>query len=424
MPEEQLVAVLAKGQLASHSASDPRGTQLAQGEIQRKPKPFGLLARLFGGGKDEDEDEAAAAPAQAKTAPAKAAAPTRAVASMTPPATPASAKPAEPRSEKIAAVPTPKPAKTETYKPETYQVASADSKPFAKLAVASAGSFGLASTTSKPVILAKDDSPTAKPAIVADDAATTPPPARPAAAASLVAQAEVSANDIINQRGYWQGLPSTEQVEPRPASAAAVGAPRPTPASKRAVATASADPATTASVTPWPLVKDGNNEPVPNALAYAAQPTPIAAARTVPMTPGSSAGTGSSRTTVATQGDTTVAVKRNEDRVAAAPSDAVAPPPAAPAKFKGANVVRVGDRFNDPWMRAMIVSPSAQSHMRTTVYGVQDYRNLGPYMQKPATTVAMTFADDPLFGMYTEKFAGGAVVFTPTVTFHKTAALK
>ena len=87
-------------------------------------------------------------------------------------------------------------------------------------------------------------------------------------------------------------------------------------------------------------------------------------------------------------------------------------------------MVRVGDRFNDPWMRAMIVSPSAQSHMRTTVYGVQDYRNLGPYMQKPATTVAMTFADDPLFGMYTEKFAGGAVVFTPTVTFHKTAALK
>jgi uncharacterized protein YcbK (DUF882 family) len=429
MPEEQLVAVLAKGQLASHSASDPRGTQLAQGEIQRKPKPFGLLARLFGGGKDEEED-AETASAQAKTAPAKATAPARAVASMTPSSTAASAKPAEPRSdksagEKVAAVPmpTPKPAKTETYKPETYQVASADSKAVAKLAVASAGSFGLASTTSKPVILAKDDSPSAKPAIVADDAATTKA-ARPAAAASLVAQAEVSANDIINQRGYWQGLPSTEQVEPRPARAAAVGAPRPTPTPKRAVATASADPATTASVTPWPLVKDGNNEPVPNALAYAAQPTPIAAARTVPMTPGSSAGTGSSRTTVATQGDTTVAVKRNEDRVAAAPSDAVAPPPAAPAKFKGANVVRVGDRFNDPWMRAMIVSPSAQSHMRTTVYGVQDYRNLGPYMQKPATTVAMTFADDPLFGMYTEKFAGGAVVFTPTVTFHKTAALK
>jgi uncharacterized protein YcbK (DUF882 family) len=416
MPEEQLMAVLAKGQLASHNASDPRGTRVAQGEIQRKPKPFGLLARLFGGGKDEEEDEAAAAPAQAKTVPAKA---TRAVASVTGSSATASPKPAEPRSERIAAVPmpTPKPAKTETYKPETYQVASADSKPVARLAFASAGSsFGLASSTSTPVILAKDDAPTAMPSIVADgNAATAPKPARPAQAASLVAQAEMSANDIINQRGYWQGLPSTEPVEPRPASAAAV-APRPTP--KRHAATASADPATTATVTPWALVKGSDNEPVPNALAYAAQPTPIAAARTVPANPGSS------RAAVATQGDTTVAVKRGEDRVAVAPSNAVAPPPAAPAKFKGVTLVRVGDRFNDPWMRAMIVSPSAQSHMRTTVYGVQDYRNLRPHMQKPATTVAMTFADDPLFGMSTEKFAGGAVVFTPTVMFHKTAALK
>jgi uncharacterized protein YcbK (DUF882 family) len=411
MPEEQLVAVLAKGQLASHSASDPRGTQLAQGEIQRKPKPFGLLAKLFGGGKDEDEDEAAAAPAQAKTAPAK---PARAVASMTAPSTAASSAAAstKPASEKIAAVPTPTP---KPAKAETYQVASADSKPVAKLAVASAGSFGLASTTSKPVILAKDDSPTAKPAIVAaDDTATTPKLARPAQAASLVAQAEISANDIINQRGYWQGLPSTEPVEPRPAAAAAVGAPRPTPAPKRAAATASADPATTASVTPWSAVKGGENEPIPNALAYAAQPTPITAARTLP--------TNTARP--ASQGDTTVAVKRSEDRVAAAPSNTAVAPDTTP-KVKRSTLVQVGDRFNDPWMRAMIVSPSAQSHMRTTVYGVQDYRNLGPYMQKPATTVALTFASDPLFGMSTEKFAGNAaVVFTPTVTFHKTAGLK
>ena len=88
-------------------------------------------------------------------------------------------------------------------------------------------------------------------------------------------------------------------------------------------------------------------------------------------------------------------------------------------------MVRVGDRFNDPWMRAMIVSPSAQSHMRTTVYGVQDFRTLGPYLQKPATTVAMTFSDDPHLGMSTDRFAGSAVVFTPTVTFHpRTAAMR
>jgi uncharacterized protein YcbK (DUF882 family) len=407
MPEEQLVAVLAKGQLASHNASDPRGTQVAQGDIQRKPKPFGLLAKLFGGGKDEDEDEAAAAPAKKP-----AAAPTRAVASMTPAPSAAAAKPAE---AKVAAVPLPtrKPAQSEVAKAETYQVASADSQPVAKLVVASAAGFGLASTTYKPVILAKDDSPAAKPAIVAaDDSA--PKSARPAQASSLVAQADMSANDIINQRGYWQGLPASEPAEPRPASAAAVSAQRPAPAAKRA-ATASAEPATTASVTPWAHVK-GDNEPLPNALSYAAQPTPIAGARTMPNA--------NARTATATQGDNTVAAKQSEDRVAVAPSNAAAPTPAALPKVKGANLVRVGDRFNDPWMRAMIVSP--QSHMRTTVYGVQDYRNLGPYMQKPATTVAMTFANDPLFGMSTERFTGGAaVVFTPTVQFHpRTAALK
>ena len=35
-------------------------------------------------------------------------------------------------------------------------------------------------------------------------------------------------------------------------------------------------PATTASATPWPLTDRGGNEPIPNALAYAAQPAPIA----------------------------------------------------------------------------------------------------------------------------------------------------
>jgi len=96
-----------------------------------------------------------------------------------------------------------------------------------------------------------------------------------------------------------------------------------------------------------------------------------------------------------------------------------------PAKGKGVNVVRVGDRFNDPWMRAMIVSPSAQGFMRTTLFGTQDYRHLGSFLQKPASSVVMTFSDDPNLGMDTEKFAGSAVVFISTVTFKaRTASLR
>jgi hypothetical protein len=64
------------------------------------------------------------------------------------------------------------------------------------------------------------------------------------------------------------------------------------------------------------------------------------------------------------------------------------------------------------------------SFMRTTLYG-EDKRTLGPLMQKPSYTVAMSFADDPSPGLSTQKFTGSSVVFTPTVTFMpKTAALR
>jgi hypothetical protein len=240
---------------------------------------------------------------------------------------------------------------------------------------------------------------------------------RPAQAASLVARANATANDIINDRGFWQGLPSAESVEaPQTGAARAAAAPR-RPAG---TAVASADPKTTASVAaaslaPWPLAQRASEAPAPeapapaNALAYAAQPTPIAHARPAPpMGSGKPAAAGP---------QTTVAVKRSDDR----PS--VAEPP--PQQRNGVQVVRPGDRFNDPWMRAMIVSPSAQGFMRTTLYGVQDYRSLGPFFQKPPSSVMMTFSQDPHLGMSTEKFAGSAVGFVSTITFKaRTAALR
>ena len=102
--------------------------------------------------------------------------------------------------------------------------------------------------------------------------------------------------------------------------------------------------------------------------------------------------------------ETTIVAKRSDDRVAGRSAGHAAQDP---------NVVRVGDRFNDPWLRAMIVSPSAQSYMKTTLLGLPDFRNLGPFMQKPAATVMMTFSENPHLGMTSEKFAGSAVVFIP-----------
>jgi hypothetical protein len=60
-------------------------------------------------------------------------------------------------------------------------------------------------------------------------------------------------------------------------SHAAASAPR------RSAALASAELATMASATPWPIAERDNSEPIPSALAYAAQPTSIATARSVPL---------------------------------------------------------------------------------------------------------------------------------------------
>ena len=76
-------------------------------------------------------------------------------------------------------------------------------------------------------------------------------------------------------------------------------------------------------------------------------------------------------------------------------------------------------------MRAMIVSPSAQNFMSTSLMGAPDYRNLGAYLQKPTASVMMTFTDDPYLGLTTERFSGSAVVFVSTVTFNqRTASLR
>jgi hypothetical protein len=136
------------------------------------------------------------------------------------------------------------------------------------------------------------------------------------------------------------------------------------------------------------------------ALAYAAPVAP-AAARPAPAPPVTARPTA--------QPDTTTAIKRSN----------------APSALPVAAAGKVGDRFNDPWMRAMIVSPSAQSFMHTTLFGMTDFRNLAPYLKKPTSSVMMTFSADPHLGMTTDEFAGSAVVFVATVTYNtRTAALR
>src|SRR5262249_29422540 len=221
-------------------------------------------------------------------------------------------------------------------------------------------------------------------------------PASLSARASISATS-ISANDIINDRGYWQGLPSAEAAE---TPQVATSRPTPAPPARRAIASAAA--------ARCPIANRNAGEAIPNALSYAAQPTPIAAARALPMGPATAR-------VASAAAETTIAVKRADDSLT------IAPP-----RAKAVSVIRVGDQFDDPWMRAMIVSPSAQNFMKTTVYGMPDFRIPGPYLQKPASTMMATFSEDPHRGMTSETFSGTAVGFTRTVTFAppRTASLR
>ncbi len=195
---------------------------------------------------------------------------------------------------------------------------------------------------------------------------------------------------MISQRGFWQGAPQAEESGTTTVA-------RTTPARRPAPAE------TTAGIAPWPLAERDRKPGA--ALAYAS-PDPATtrpAAKTA----------GNVRNAPVSPDTTALAAKGNDDNAA------------APARQTGPNLVRVGDRFNDPWMRALMITPSAQSHMRTTLYGAQDFRGLGSLMQKPAAAVAMGFSDDPNPGLVTGKFSGNPVTFTPTVAFApKTTALR
>ena len=388
MPEAQLAGVLKKGPLTARFASDEgstRTTAVAQADTEGSTRTTAsLFAKLFSGGKDKDEQERAAT---AAAPPARANTTTRTTVVTI---EPRAEKPAasEPRNDKIAAAAVPLP-RLRPARPAGNEIAAAPARPAAK-----PEAFQVASASAGPA---------PKPATY-EVASAGSQPVRPAQAASLVARANMSANDVINERGFWQGLPNADAVDgvttvPRSQ------APRP-PADIPNV-----EPSTTASVAPWP-VPERSERTAPNvALAYAAQPAFVASRPAPPM------GSGTPRVAAVIAGSpetTTVAVKRSDDR----PTSVLSP------RGTGAYPVRAGDRFNDPWMRAMIVSPSAQGFMKTTLFGMPDFRNLGPYLHKPASSVRMSFSNDPNGGIGTDRFSGSAVVFTPTVSFTRTASLR
>jgi uncharacterized protein YcbK (DUF882 family) len=335
MPEAQLARVMAKGPL----------TQVAS--KSKTSSPANLFANLFGGGNENETTAATASSRTAAEAPAGSAT----------------------QAAVVAYVPIPpvRPATRAATQPGGMQLASASSRPVPPLtATQQPTGMQLASASSRPV------------------------PARPAAAA-VAAGHGPSANDVVNERGYWQGLVEPAEVAHLSARARNNAPPRQTASTAEPKVTGSV---ASASLSPWPMPKRSAGP----ALAYAPPAAPVASRAAPPM------GKAISRTAPR---NTTVAVKGKDNR----PVTVSSPAPI------GSD--RLADRLNDPWMRAMIVSPNAQSFMKTSLLGAPDYHYLARHLHKPTTSVMMTFCDDPYLGMSTEVFRGHAVVFVATVTFNR-----
>lgn len=266
------------------------------------------------------------------------------------------------------------------------------------------------STKPAPVVAAAAPAPKAKVAatlqLASADAQIVPAPkakaevkteskpeSKPAVLASNEPKPETPA-DIINARGFWGDVPETKQASP--AQVAALRA-------RQAVG--AADPQPTASVT----------EAFNKALAYApAATSPVDRANIVAA---SAAIPRSVRPTrnpaVAATEINTVVAKGVQGGVQG--QDSVISTSTRLAAAKGGDI----------WMRVVMLAPSASNAMSTTVLGDTDMTMMRGFFVKPQAAIAMTFSDDPMMGMTTDRFTGSATAKLTTQSFSlRTASLR
>jgi len=200
-------------------------------------------------------------------------------------------------------------------------------------------------------------------------------------------------NQIILARGFWQGVPDGNAGAPAPAASSAIAALA--RSDRTEIASAAND--STASI----------------GLAYAEQTDRDGPAHTIPSAEqGALRAALLSRAAAAIRGGdgaTTVAVKRLDGRAASKIFT-------VSTKRLSTTLADAG-RLADPWLRAIMVSPSVSRFLCITTLGARDFRSFADFMAKPASTVMMPFAADPNPGLDAGRFSGSAVVFLSTVTY-------
>jgi len=236
--------------------------------------------------------------------------------------------------------------------------------------------------------------PRAKPQIVAAlqlasaDADVVPPLKAKPAAETAQSKPETPA-DIINARGFWDdGADAPKQATPEQL-VAAVSARRTREA---------ADPQPTASV---PAAYQ--------AMAYVPDPSspvdhasPIMASAPIPR----SVRPAVSRNAAAATGINTIATKGSQGQ-----DELVA------------NSTRLSAAKGDElWMRIMMLAPSAVT-MSVTVIGDSDLTLMRAFFVKPPASVTMSFSDDPMPGLSTDRFSGSAATKLEITSFTMRTAL-
>jgi hypothetical protein len=203
--------------------------------------------------------------------------------------------------------------------------------------------------------------------------------------------------------------------------AVALAEPRRPPASAQATPRAPlSNPDIAPALAPWPIREaDNDRVPLDMVLAYAAQAQGDklsdfgSPAELVDEDSIRTLAAGPSRTAAPRHGNT------------AAPNKNSVRPPAAGPIVRVKVVVQTaspGMRYDDPWLRAIILAPRLYDAMTAMLYGQPDFTELRALMNKPTTAVAMSFASEPYPGITANGFSGEAVVFLNTYAFSQRTA--
>ena len=249
----------------------------------------------------------------------------------------------------------------------------------------------------------------------ADTKAVPVPAARPQrASASVLALA--ANNDA--------GIASANGERDRWAMAVLAEPPRPAASAQAVPRAPLSHPDSTPAVAPWPIRDmDRDRVPLDMVLAYAAQSgsegnvalrarAEATEERRIPVVEATPVRTAMLRESNARESNATA--KKNSART-----------PAAPLVVRVkvvAETATAGMRYDDPWLRAIILAPRLYGSMTATLYGEPDFTALRALMSKPTISVAMSFANEPYPGISANGFSGEAVVLLSTYAFQQRTA--